>query len=66
MKTIKNRHKSKKKVIQCTECTHCLPMGEGDFLCDEWDKMAEEPIVVIADYVHTSDFAMCNGKYFEK
>ena len=45
----------------CFECDKANYICEGDFLCDAYD---DSPIV-ISDWVPTSDYFKCGGKYYE-
>lgn len=43
-----------KKQIQCEYCEHCLPIGEGDHICDK-----EEPIIIIEEYAPNENYGWC-------
>lgn len=45
----------------CLTCTNCIPIGEGDHVCNE----CGEPAIVINDYAPAEDYLKCGGKYFE-
>lgn len=43
---------------RCEECINCIPLGEGDHLCDESPTME----LVMEGYVPTEEYGWCNGK----
>lgn len=49
------------KLPTCLFCSHFLPIGEGDHICD-----LEEPVLVMEDYEPTDDYFICGGAGFEK
>lgn len=51
----------KKKNVCCEYCGNCIPIGEGDHVCNE----CGEPVIVISDYEPAEDYLKCGGKYFE-
>lgn len=40
----------------CEECSFCIPLGEGDHLCDKSMEL------VIVGYVPTEEYGKCEGK----
>ncbi|NLD11688.1 MAG: hypothetical protein GX671_08070 [Clostridiales bacterium] len=38
---------------RCEECANCLPIGEGDHICDKTNKL------VIEEYIPTDDYGFC-------
>lgn len=55
------KHKRKGENIKhCMNCEHCLPIGEGDHLCDEKMK------IVLEDYTPNENYLCCGGKNFER
>lgn len=48
--------KKKKQVIKiCNTCENCLPIGEGDHICDV------HQVLVLDDYIPADDYYICNG-----
>lgn len=45
----------------CETCINCLPIGEGDHICD-----ATTPVMVIEDYAPTDDYYWCGGSKWEE
>lgn len=43
----------------CETCEHCIYVGEGDSICDEFGCLIKE------DFSPTDDYFCCNGKNFE-
>lgn len=39
----------------CEYCSHCLPIGEGDHICDK----NEVPVIVLSEYAPTEDYLCC-------
>ena len=59
----KNRHiKTHNKVGLkcCLNCANCIPIGEGDHLCDELMEL------VLEDYTPTDKFYGCGGSSYER
>lgn len=54
--------KKKNKNACCECCDHCIPMGEGDHMCDA----AGTPKVVISDYAPAENYFHCQGHKFKK
>jgi len=44
--------------LECEYCDHCLPIGEGDHICDK----NEVPVIVLSKYVPTEDYLYCKRK----
>lgn len=44
----------------CEDCSHCIPIGEGDFFCDE------QVTIVIGDYEPTTEYYSCEGNSFDQ
>lgn len=57
----RRKRKTQFSKADCTRCSNCIPMGEGDHICAE----CEELVIVIAGYVPTEDFLKCGGSRFE-
>lgn len=59
------KHKRKSKIphseVCCLNCSNCIPIGEGDHICNE----CGEPVIVLRDYAPTEDYLKCGGEYFE-
>ncbi len=53
--------KKKNKRAGCEYCSYCVPIGEGDHICDAEDM----PKLVMSDYEPTEDYLCCNGRKFE-
>lgn len=50
----------KKQTIKykgCETCSNCIPIGEGDHVCNE----CGEPVIVISDYAPADDYLKCGG-----
>ena len=45
--------------INCFNCSHCMYIGEGDYLCDVTQD------VVISNWTPAEDFYACGGKDFD-
>lgn len=45
----------------CNTCANCQCIGEGDHVC-----IADEPVLVLEDYMPTDDFYFCNGENYEE
>lgn len=45
----------------CETCANCLPIGEGDHICD-----VSIPVMVIESYAPTDDYYCCGGKHWEE
>lgn len=59
------KRKAKKKKAEevrvlCESCENCLPIGEGDHLCDS------HMVIVISGYEPTEDYMLCKGKDFNR
>lgn len=50
---MKHKKKKKQKTKSCFGCDCCLPIGEGDHLCDEIME------IVLCDYEPTEHFGGC-------
>mgnify|MGYP000350942446 FL=1 len=48
--------------LECEYCDHCLPIGEGDHICDK----NEDPVIVLSKYVPTEDYLYCKRKELPK
>lgn len=53
-------NKKKKRNGTCETCCHCIPIGEGDHICDETDI----PELVIEDYTPGEKYLWCGGKKY--
>ena len=49
-------------VPMCMTCTHCIPIGEGDHICDA----GPEPILILEDYQPTDDYLWCNDEDWDE
>lgn len=54
-----SKKKSKKACCEC--CSNCIPIGEGDHVCDSENKSK----MVIRDYTSTEDYLHCRGRKFK-
>ncbi|MCB6414527.1 hypothetical protein LI221_05510 [Faecalimonas umbilicata] len=52
------KEEKKGKDYCCEQCIHCIPVGEGDHLCEE------ENVLVLEGYAFTGDYAACGGMAF--
>ena len=50
----------KDKLKSCLTCANCIPIGEGDHLCDEMMEL------VLEDYTPTDEFYGCGGANYER
>lgn len=57
-----SRRKKKSNNANCETCFNCIPIGEGDHICDE---CGGESVLVISDYIPTDDYLKCGGHYYE-
>lgn len=53
--------KNRKDCMGCEYCENCIPIGEGDHVCNE----CGEPVIVISDYAPADNYLKCGGKCFE-
>lgn len=53
-------NKKKKRNGTCETCCHCIPIGEGDHICDETDI----PELVIEEYAPGEKYLWCGGKKY--
>lgn len=44
--------------LTCEGCSHCLPIGEGDHICDKNGV----PVIVLLEYIPTEDYLCCRRK----
>lgn len=44
--------------LVCEYCDHCLPIGEGDHICDK----NEVPVMVLSEYAPNEDYLYCKRK----
>lgn len=49
-----------KKFKSCMTCTNCIPIGEGDHICDMTNDL------VLVEYEPSEDYFSCGGKYYEE
>lgn len=49
----------------CETCEHCLPIGEGDHICDESYAGASAKLV-LEEYIAGDDYFWCKGKKWEE
>ena len=60
-KRLNLRKKPKNKCNKsCTTCSNCIPIGEGDHLCDVLMEL------VLDEYSPTDNFYGCGGSSYEK
>ena len=57
-KNIANKKHKKVCYKNCLECNNCIPIGEGDHICDK----GSVPFIVLDDYCPTEFFGACNDK----
>lgn len=55
----KNR-KPLTKQINCFNCSHCLYIEDGDYICDMTND-----VIIVEFSARTHDFYQCKGKDFE-
>ena len=53
-------NKRRKGTKVCETCGNCIPIGEGDHLCDDCLE------VVISGYYPTDEYLKCKGKRYTK
>ena len=46
---------------ECINCEYCIPIGEGDHICEENPHK-----IVLDDYIPSDDYNWCNGRYFRR
>lgn len=46
------------KQVRCDNCTHCVYVGEGGYLCDVKNE------IVIDDWIPTENYYTCKGVEF--
>nr|DAZ13268.1 MAG TPA: hypothetical protein [Caudoviricetes sp.] len=51
-----------KNYHRCETCDHCIPIGEGDHICDETGI----PVFVIEDYEPGAKYLWCGGRRYQK
>ena len=67
MKTRKaNRHKDNTPIQNCFNCDNVVPIGEGDHICYDYADGDPHAVIVIREYVPTSDFIKCGGKRWKE
>ena len=54
--------KRKEEVKICLNCSHCIYIGEGDYICDADDT----PIVVMEEHCPNDNYWYCAGSEWEK
>jgi hypothetical protein len=52
------KNKRHKRQRDCHNCEAAVYIGEGDYICD-----GNPTTLIIADWIPTSDFAMCRRRY---
>ena len=63
MKNKKTKPKKKPKIKcnkTCITCANCIPIGEGDHLCDELMEL------VLKNYIPTDKFYGCGGSSYDR
>lgn len=58
--TLKRNRKKKSKLTRCHHCSCCLPVGEGDYFCDELLEL------VFENYLPTEHYCGCLKKGRER
>lgn len=56
---MKKKKEEKPKI--CITCSHCVYIGEGDYICD-----ADEPIVVMEEHCPNENYCCCNEADWEE
>lgn len=53
----KSKEKAEDKgLIQCIDCDSCIPIGEGDHICEQSD------LLIIENYIPTDDYMECEAE----
>lgn len=50
-----------KNYHRCETCNHCIPVGEGNHICDETGI----PVFVIEDYEPGAKYLWCDGRRYQ-
>lgn len=50
------------KLARCETCQNCIPIGDGDHICNECGDMTK---MVISDYAPTDEYLECGDKNYE-
>lgn len=53
--------KKKNKNACCECCSYCIPIGEGDHICDAKGM----PKMVLTDYAPAEHYLWCRGRKFQ-
>ena len=59
-KTKPKKKPKNKRNKTCITCSNCIPIGEGDHLCDVLMEL------VLDEYAPTDNFYGCGGSSYEK
>lgn len=55
------KEKNARKVVKCCNtCANCIPIGEGDHICDEMQEL------VLEEYMPTDSYYICGGRYYDE
>ena len=46
----------------CMTCMNCIPIGEGDHICDEAED--SDDVLVLEDYTPAEAYMWCKGKRY--
>lgn len=57
-KKLENNNENTK---DCLNCKYCIPIGEGDHICEENPHK-----IVLNEYIPSDDYNWCNGRYFRR
>jgi hypothetical protein len=44
--------------LTCEGCSHCLPIGGGDYICEKNGV----PVIVLSEYAPAEDYLCCRRK----
>ena len=59
---MKNKNKKKEPEFKvCLTCSHCIYIGEGDYICD-----VDEPIIIMEEYIPNDNYWYCAGCDYEE
>ena len=63
MKKMKNKKKKSKETEFkiCPTCTHCVYIGDGDYICD-----VDEPVIVMEEHIPNDNYWYCAGCDWEE
>lgn len=55
------KKKKDEEIKICLNCSHCIYIGEGDYICD-----ADEPIIVMEEHQPNDNYWYCAGCDWEE